>query len=220
MLDFRLYMLQRITALLMVPLVIGHIAVMIYAVQGGLTAAEILSRTQGSMMWFLFYGTFVVAVSIHGAIGLRTVLVEWVGVKGAMLTIVTLLVGLGLFALGARAQSISQGITSKAHPLWIAYILHRVSGVALTLFLPLHFWILAMALSEPEKLDGFLNMTNHLVVKLAELGLVFLLAVHMFGGLRLLAMEWLPWTPSQKTLAAMAVALSFFIGIAFFLKAL
>lgn len=103
MLTIRLYMAQRITALVMAPLVLGHIAVMIYAVQGGLSAAEILGRTQGSYLWFLFYGTFVVAVSIHGAIGVRTVLHEWVGLKGRTLSTVTALLGLGLFTLGARA---------------------------------------------------------------------------------------------------------------------
>ena len=66
MLNLRLYMLQRITALLMAPLVFGHLAVMIYAIQGGLSAVEILGRTQGSALWFLFYGTFVEAVAIHG----------------------------------------------------------------------------------------------------------------------------------------------------------
>ena len=62
MLDLRLYMAQRLSALLMAPLVIGHIAVMIYAVQGGLSAGEILGRTRGSLFWALFYGGFVVAV--------------------------------------------------------------------------------------------------------------------------------------------------------------
>jgi fumarate reductase subunit C len=103
MLDLRLYMLQRITALLMAPLVIGHLAVMIYAVQDGLSAAEILGRTQGSALWFMFYGTFVVAVAIHGAIGLRTIAHEWGGLKGATLDAFMWVVGLGLFALGARA---------------------------------------------------------------------------------------------------------------------
>ena len=97
MLDIRLYMLQRITALLMAPLVIGHLAVMIYAIQGGLSTAEILGRTQGSLIWFVFYGSFVVAVAIHGAIGLRTVAHEWVGLKGYPLTVFTL--GVGLLSL-------------------------------------------------------------------------------------------------------------------------
>ena len=103
MLTLRLYMAQRITALMMAPLVIGHIAVMIYAIQGGLSSAEILGRTQGSILWFLFYGTFVVAVSIHGAIGVRTVLHEWGGLKGAALDGAMWFIGLGLLGLGARA---------------------------------------------------------------------------------------------------------------------
>ena len=103
MLSLRLYMLQRITALLMAPLVIGHLAVMIYAIQGGLSAAEILGRTQGSFPWFMFYGTFVVAVAIHGAIGLRTILHEWAGLKGTALESAMWIIGVGLFALGARA---------------------------------------------------------------------------------------------------------------------
>lgn len=99
----RLYMAQRLSALLMAPLVLGHLAVMIYAVQGGLSSDEILARTQGSIAWFLFYGIFVIAVAIHAAIGVRTVLYEWLNVKGAALTFATLLIALGLFLLGARA---------------------------------------------------------------------------------------------------------------------
>ncbi|MFK7858391.1 MAG: succinate dehydrogenase [Granulosicoccus sp.] len=103
MLNLRLYMAQRITALLMAPLVVGHLAVMIYAIQGGLSAAEILGRTQGSLAWFLFYATFVVAVSIHGAIGLRTIAHEWFGLKDTILEGFMWIVGLGLFITGARA---------------------------------------------------------------------------------------------------------------------
>jgi len=103
MLDLRLYMLQRISALVMVPLVFGHIAVMIYAVQGGLTAAEILGRTQMSGFWFLFYGLFVLAVSIHGAIGLRVVVHETVGLRGKGLEVFSLTVWLGLLWLGGKA---------------------------------------------------------------------------------------------------------------------
>lgn len=103
MLNLRLYMLQRITALIMAPLVIGHLVVMIYAVQGGLSVEEILGRTRGSLAWFLFYGAFVIAVAMHGAIGLRTLIHEWLGFRGMVLEIFMWLVGLGLFMLGARA---------------------------------------------------------------------------------------------------------------------
>lgn len=103
MLSVRLYLLQRLSAMVLAPLVIGHIAVMIYAVQGGLSATEILSRTLGSPWWAAFYGLFVVAASIHAAIGLRVVVHEHLKVSGTALTLLTWVVGLGLFALGTEA---------------------------------------------------------------------------------------------------------------------
>ena len=114
----------------------------------------------------------------------------------------------------------AQGITSRAHPLWVAYIVHRLSGLALALFLPVHFWVLSKAVSHPEQLDGFLHLTEAPGVKLAEFGLVFLLALHMFGGLRLMALEWLPWSASQKTLAAAATAAAALIAVLFLLRAI
>lgn len=108
---------------------------------------------------------------------------------------------------------------ARAHPLWLAYIVHRLSGLALVLFLPIHFWVLSLALTAPERLDAFLAISKAAPVKVAEFGLVFLLAVHMFGGLRLMALEWLPWTASQKNLAAAAAAASFLIACLFLMKA-
>jgi len=103
MLDLRLYMLQRISALIMAPLTLGHLAVMIYAIQGGLSTSEILSRTQGSLLWFLFYGLFVLAVSVHAAIGLRVIVFEILKLKGVALDVFTWGICLLLMAIGARA---------------------------------------------------------------------------------------------------------------------
>ena len=80
--------------------------------------------------------------------------------------------------------------------------------------------MLSITISDPGRLDGFLHLTESTLVKLAEFGLVFLLAVHMFGGLRLMALEWLPWRPAQKTLAAGAAAVSFLIAVLFFMRAM
>ena len=103
MLDVRLYLAQRLTALIMAPLVIGHLVLMIYAVRGGLDANEILSRTQGSVWWGLYYGLFVVAVAVHAAIGLRVVVHETLNIKGPALGAFTAIVAIVLLALGARA---------------------------------------------------------------------------------------------------------------------
>jgi len=117
-------------------------------------------------------------------------------------------------------MSMIRDAVSRAHPLWLAYIVHRVSGLLLALFLPFHFWVLALAMTDPDRLNGFLVLTEAGAVKLAEFGLVFLLAVHMFGGLRLIAFEWLPWSGPQKTLAAASAGLSFLIAMLFLMRAL
>lgn len=111
-------------------------------------------------------------------------------------------------------------VISRSHPLWFAYIVHRLSGITLALFLPLHFWILSLALTDPQRLDGFLQLTHKSAVKVAEFGLVFLLAIHLFGGIRLMAVEWLPWSQKHKTLAACATAASFLIACLFFMRAI
>ena len=110
--------------------------------------------------------------------------------------------------------------THRNHPLWLAYAMHRVSGLLLALFLPVHLYVLSLALTEPEQLDGFLQWTQAPLVKCAEFGLVFLLAVHFFGGLRLLALEFLPWSGRHKSFAAGAVAGAFLVSGLFLLQVL
>ena len=90
--------------------------------------------------------------------------------------------------------------------LWIAALVHRLSGLALAVFLPVHFLTLGLAIRGDAPL-----------VKLAESALIFLLMLHMFGGLRLLVIENLPWRDGQKEAATIAAGLS--AAIAFFLLA-
>ena len=92
---------------------------------------------------------------------------------------------------------------------WVALV-HRVSGIALALFLPAHFWVLGQGLA----MDAFLKWTEQPLVKFAEWGLVMLLAAHLGGGLRVLALEFLPWRDWQKSLAAAAAALTLAVGLA------
>ncbi len=103
----------------------------------------------------------------------------------------------------------------RHQPLWWAFALHRLSGLALAMFLPLHFLVLGSALNGEAALDDVLAWTDSGLVKLAEMGLVFFLALHMLGGLRLLALEFLPWRDRQATLAAATGSLSAIIAFAF-----
>ena len=87
------------------------------------------------------------------------------------------------------------------------------------LFLPFHFYVLSLALTKPDKLNGFLRWTEIPEVKFVEFGLIFLLAVHLLGGLRLLVLELLPWSANQKAMAAVAAAVAFLISGTFLLNA-
>ncbi|HZD88668.1 MAG TPA: succinate dehydrogenase [Pseudolabrys sp.] len=98
-----LFTLQRLTAFVLAFAVAVHLATILYAVQGGLTAGEILARTHGNVLFLAFYSLFVVAVAIHAPIGLRNVLREWTPWQGRSLDVALLLFAALLFALGFRA---------------------------------------------------------------------------------------------------------------------
>lgn len=102
-LETRLWLAQRASAAVLALCVAVHLATMILAVRGGLSAADILGRTHGSVGWSAFYALFVVAVSIHAPLGLRTVAAEWLGFRGRAADVVFALVGIALLALGAFA---------------------------------------------------------------------------------------------------------------------
>lgn len=80
----------------------------------------------------------------------------------------------------------------RNHQAYWAFVGHRLSGLALGLFLPVHFYVLGMALERSQRMDNFLKFSEMGAVKFGEWGLVLLLSLHMFFGLRLLAMELLP----------------------------
>jgi fumarate reductase subunit D len=107
---------------------------------------------------------------------------------------------------------------ARNHPAYWAFVVHRVSGVALTLFIPLHFWALAQALQGEARLDSFLRWTEQPLVKAGELALVFLLAAHAAGGVRLLMLEFLAWREWQKTLLAAATGFTIVASLAFLLN--
>jgi fumarate reductase subunit C len=98
-----LYVLQRGSALVLAPLVIAHLALIVIASRDGLSAAEILARTQGSVGWAAFYGLFVAAAAVHAPIGLRNVIREATPWRGRGLDLAMVLLFFAMLALGLRA---------------------------------------------------------------------------------------------------------------------
>jgi fumarate reductase subunit C len=101
--EVQLWVAQRVTAAVLALCVVVHLATIIYAVRGGLSAGEILGRTRGSIAWGTFYSVFVIAAAVHGAIGLRNIAAEWLGIRGGVAEVVMTLVGVALTLVGLRA---------------------------------------------------------------------------------------------------------------------
>lgn len=100
--ESRLWVAQRLSAVVLAACVLVHLATIIVAVRGGLSAAEILSRTRGSAGWLSFYVLFVAAVAIHAPIGLRTICAEWLGWRGRSLDLAAALFAAVIAAAGLR----------------------------------------------------------------------------------------------------------------------
>jgi fumarate reductase subunit C len=98
-----LWLAQRASAALLALCVTIHLITIVYAVRGGLTAAEIFARTRGSAGWLAFYTLFVVAVAVHAPIGLRPVLTEWLGWRGRSREWFVFAFGVLLLWMGMRA---------------------------------------------------------------------------------------------------------------------
>lgn len=98
-----LFTAQRLTAFVLALAVAIHLATILYAVHGGLTAGDILARTHGNIAFLMFYGLFVIAVAIHAPIGLRNVVREWTPWRGRSLDLALALFAVLLLALGLRA---------------------------------------------------------------------------------------------------------------------
>jgi fumarate reductase subunit D len=113
---------------------------------------------------------------------------------------------------------IGRELKHRGSALWLAAMLHRISGLALAIFLPFHFLALGLAINGETRLENFLRWTDQPLVKVAEIGLVFLFTVHLLGGLRILVIENFAWREGQKQLATLAAALSAIVAFAFLVR--
>jgi fumarate reductase subunit D len=114
--------------------------------------------------------------------------------------------------------TIARHLAHRTGVLWLAALVHRLSGLTLAIFLPFHFLALALAIRGGAELDKFLRWTDQPPVKLSEAALVFLLTVHLLGGLRVLVIENFNWRDGQKQLATLAAAVSAVVAFVFLVR--
>lgn len=101
--DATAYMLQRLSAAMLAPLVLLHLGLIIYAIEGGLSAGEILARTRSSLLWPILYTVFIGAVAVHAPLGVRNIITEWTGKRGGVVDIFLIAFFLLLVFSGLRA---------------------------------------------------------------------------------------------------------------------
>ncbi|MDH3377987.1 MAG: succinate dehydrogenase, cytochrome b556 subunit [Gammaproteobacteria bacterium] len=109
----------------------------------------------------------------------------------------------------------------RTHRSYVAFLGHRLSGIALAIFLPIHFIVLGLALSGAENLDRMLAFTDLALVKFAEWGLVMLLSIHLFFGVRVLMLELTKWpnrTDPRSDWIVPSVIAALAIGVVFLLQ--
>ena len=109
-------------------------------------------------------------------------------------------------------------VRRRAHRGFWAFVIHRLSGLGLALFLPMHFWALGHAIEGEARLETFLRWTDNPLTKAAEFGLVFLLAVHLAGGVRLLLLEFAGWRDWQERAVAATLGFAVLVGLIYLLN--
>jgi fumarate reductase subunit D len=119
-------------------------------------------------------------------------------------------------ARGASTPSLAW--RARSHPNYLAFAVHRISGLLLALFLPVHFWALGQAIAGEAALGSFLRWTEYPLLKFAETMLVVLLAAHLAGGIRLLTIELAGWRNWQRGAVALTAGFSLAVGLLFLLN--
>ena len=208
--NVRLYILQRATAAIMVPLVLVHLVVIFYATAPGPDRR----RHSGAHARQHRLGARSTACSCWrrpctAPSACARSLTEWTPLDERRAGDVAD-VAFGVVLLRARAAGGGRGgaAMTRAAPaaiarsaLWIAALVHRLSGLALACFLPLHFLALGLAIDGEARLDGFLRWTRPAAGEARGDGARVPAGGAHAGRPALLVIENLPWRDGQKQLA-------------------
>lgn len=81
-----------------------------------------------------------------------------------------------------------------------AWLLMRISGVALTLYLVLHIWVLSQLARGPEAYDALVRQLEGPVINALELMLAAALVFHAANGLRIILVDFADGSPYHKPL--------------------
>lgn len=108
---------------------------------------------------------------------------------------------------------------TRSHSNYLAFLVHRISGLCLAIFLPVHLYVISLLLKNPEALDRFLSWTQTPLVKISETLLILLACAHLANGIRLIAYEFFATTKHQSVWIAFVSAFALISGLIYLLNA-
>ncbi|ARA93682.1 succinate dehydrogenase, cytochrome b556 subunit [Rhodothermaceae bacterium RA] len=104
----------------------------------------------------------------------------------------------------------SRIVRYKVRTGMFAWMAHRLSGIAIVIYLILHVWGLK-ALTDRDAFNALIAGYHAPIFKIGEFLLLAAVAYHAFNGLRIVLIDFLGWSPKQKrlfwTLAAVTAAI-------------
>jgi succinate dehydrogenase / fumarate reductase cytochrome b subunit len=90
-----------------------------------------------------------------------------------------------------------------------AWILHRLSGLALIFYLTLHIWVINTLIMGPEKFDSVTHFLSSPLFKLLEVGLWGVILYHAFNGIRVVIVDFFKGSFVHKKLFLVLIAIAF-----------
>lgn len=88
-----------------------------------------------------------------------------------------------------------------------AFILHRLAGLGLILYLLLHVWVIHHLINGKESFNATMDFFNNPLFKFFEVGLVGIIFFHLWNGLRVTVIDMGILVERQKVLFGAAVVL-------------
>ena len=95
----------------------------------------------------------------------------------------------------------------RIHVGTAAWLLHRLSGLALILYLLLHIWVIHHLIGGRESFDGIMDVFDNTLFKLLEVGLVGVILYHLWNGLRVTLFDIGVLVERQKAVFGAAVVI-------------
>ena len=95
-----------------------------------------------------------------------------------------------------------------------AWILHRLTGLALVGYLVIHVWGLK-AITNPAAYNALITEYHAPIFKVGEFLLLGAVVYHALNGLRIVLIDFLGWSPNQKRLfwtLGVVAAVLFIVG--------